>query len=70
MPDAETNDIIIFDSCAFRGHNEADLGSWRATRYKTCKPYLKEYQRVMGVSEPRQDWDDRNALYTMSVSSL
>jgi len=70
MPDAETNDIIIFDSCAFWGHNEADLGSWRATRYKMGKPYLKEYQRVMGVSEPRQDWDDRNALYAMSVSSL
>ena len=28
MPDAETNEIFIFDSCAFWGHNEADLGSW------------------------------------------
>ena len=65
MPDADTNEIIIFDSCAFWGHNEADLGSWRATRYKMGRPYFKEYQRVMGMSEPRYDWDDRNALYAM-----
>lgn len=70
MPDADTKEIMIFDTCAFWGHNEADLGSWRATRYKMGKPYLEEYQRVMGVSEPRQDWDDRNALHAMSVSSL
>ena len=65
MSDADTDEIIIFDSCAFWGHNEADLGSWRAPRYKMGKPYLKEYQRVMGISEPRRDWDDRNALYAI-----
>lgn len=40
MPDAETNEIIIFDSCAFWGHNEADLGSWREKNYKMGEPYL------------------------------
>jgi fructosamine-3-kinase len=25
MPDADTGDLMIFDSCAFWGHNEADL---------------------------------------------
>ena len=28
MLDVETNNIILFDSCAFWGHNEADLGTW------------------------------------------
>lgn len=65
MPDANTDEIIVFDSCAYWGHNESDLGSWRAPRYRLGKPYLKEYQRVMGVSEPRRDWDDRNALYAV-----
>lgn len=57
--------ITIFDSCAFWGHNEADLGSWRAPRYNMGQPYLEEYQRAMGVSEPKDDFDDRNALYAM-----
>lgn len=65
MPDADTDEIMLFDSCAYWGHNESDLGSWRATRYRLGKPYLREYQRVMGISEPRADWDDRNALYAV-----
>jgi protein-ribulosamine 3-kinase len=66
-PDADTNEIMIFDSCAFWGHNEADLGTWRAPRYKFGRPFVKEYQKAMGISEPRGDWDDRNALYAMYV---
>ncbi|KAL8746736.1 MAG: hypothetical protein Q9190_001294 [Brigantiaea leucoxantha] len=65
MPDADTDEIIIFDSCAYWGHNESDLGSWRAPRYQLGEPYLKEYRRIMGVSEPERDWDDRNALYAV-----
>lgn len=67
MTDADTGEVIIFDSCAFWGHNEADLGSWRAPRYKMGQSYLEEYKGVMGVSEPKGDWDDRNALYAMYV---
>ena len=65
MVDADTGDIIIFDSCAFWGHNEADLGPWRAPRYRLGRPYLRQYQKVMGKSEPHADWDDRNALYAL-----
>lgn len=65
MPDADTDEIMIFDSCAYWGHNESDLGSWRAPRYRMGKPFLKEYQRRMGASYPEEDWDDRNALYAM-----
>ena len=65
MPDADTDRIMIFDSCAYWGHNESDLGSWRAPRYQLGKPYIEEYQSLMGRSEPQADWDDRNALYAM-----
>lgn len=67
MTDVDTDEIMIFDSCTFWGHNEADLGSWRAPRYKLGRPFFKEYQRAMGLSEPDGDWDDRNALYAMYV---
>ncbi len=30
MVDANTDEIVIFDSCAYWGHNESDLGVWRA----------------------------------------
>lgn len=65
MLDAKTKNIVLFDSCAFWGHNEADLGTWRAPRYKMGRPYFEEYQRVIQISEPAEDWDDRNALYAM-----
>jgi protein-ribulosamine 3-kinase len=65
MLDNDTNRIIIFDSCAFWGHNEADLGSWRAPRYMMGRPFFREYQKAMGISEPQEDWDDRIALYAL-----
>ena len=70
MPDAHTGEILIFDSCAFWGHNEAELGSWRAPRYKMGPPFQEEYHRVMGISEPQGDWDDRNALYALRYDLL
>lgn len=67
MPVADTNKIMIFDSCAYWVHNESDLGSWRAPRYRMGRPFFKEYQRAMGILEPQGDWDDRNALYAVYV---
>lgn len=40
MPDAATGEVMLFDSCAFWGHNEADLGSWRQPRYRMGKPFF------------------------------
>ena len=65
--DSDTQEVIIFDSCAYWGHNEADLGTWRASRYKLGQPFIKEYQKVMDKSEPQADWDDRNALYAIYI---
>lgn len=65
MVEVRTKRLILFDSCAFWGHNEADMGSWRAARYKMGDPFFREYKKAMPVSEPQQDWDDRNALYAL-----
>ena len=50
--DSDSDRVIIFDSCAYWGHNEADLGTWRASRYRLGQPYIEEYQKIMGISEP------------------
>ncbi|KUI53183.1 Protein-ribulosamine 3-kinase, chloroplastic [Cytospora mali] len=68
--DVETKKVILFDSCAFWGHNEADLGTWRAPRYRMGRPFFREYQRAMQISEPQEDWNDRNALYALRYDLL
>jgi protein-ribulosamine 3-kinase len=65
MADANTDEIVIFDSCAYWGHDESDLGVWRAPRYRLGLPFRREYQKQRGQSAPKEDWDDRNALYAM-----
>ena len=67
MHDSDTYEVIIFDSCAYWGHSEADLGLWRASRYRLGRPFVKDYLKIMGISESQADWDDRNALYAMYV---
>ncbi|KAJ4294364.1 hypothetical protein N0V90_008054 [Kalmusia sp. IMI 367209] len=70
MLDADSGEIMIFDSCGYWGHNESDLGSWRAPRYRLGRPFMEEYQRIMGMSEPHGDWDDRNALYALAKKEM
>ncbi len=65
MSDADTDKVMIFDSCAYWGHHESDLGSWRPLRYRMGKSYLRPYFRHMIISPPEEDWDDRNALYAL-----
>ncbi|KAF2647316.1 hypothetical protein K491DRAFT_723543 [Lophiostoma macrostomum CBS 122681] len=70
MPDTNTGELVVFDSCAFWGHNEAELGPWRAPRYHLGQLYLERYKEVMGISEPYDDWDDRNRLYALRYDFL
>lgn len=34
------------------------------------RPFLKQYQKQMGMSLPEEDWDDRNALYALRYDIL
>ena len=45
----------------------ADLGPWRAPRYRLGRPYMKEYHKHIPISLPEEDWDDRNLLYALYV---
>ena len=65
LPDVNTDRLMIYDSRAMWGHNECDLGTWRAARFTLGPAYVSDYQNKMGMSEPHRDWLDRHALYAL-----
>lgn len=51
--DARTGEAFVFDVCSFYGHNEYDIGNWRAQRHRLSdKAYTRSYKRCYPVSEP------------------
>ena len=60
-----TGNIFFFDACSYYAHNEMELGIWRTDHHRMkSEAYTQEYLRVMKPSEPRDQWDDRNRLYS------
>ncbi|CAN9281041.1 unnamed protein product [Alternaria alternata] len=67
--DAKTGEAFVFDVCSFYGHNEYDTGNWRAPRHRlSSKAYIRNYKRNFPVSEPVEDWDARNLLYSLTFN--
>ena len=42
-----------------------ELGSFRVPRYRLGRQWLKEYRKHFPISEPQDDVDDRNLIYSM-----
>lgn len=62
----ETGDIYIFDSGAFYAHNEMEISDWRCHYNKIhSKIYTRTYLQHHGPSEPKEEWDDRNRMYSI-----
>lgn len=62
----ETGEIILFDAGSYYAHNEMEIGDWRCPYNKVnSKVYTKTYLRHYGMSEPTEEWDDRNRLYSV-----
>lgn len=61
----DTKQPIIFDSCAFYGHNEVDLQAIGDPRYVLGIEFVEMYKNEVGASEPSADFDDRHELYGM-----
>jgi protein-ribulosamine 3-kinase len=66
-PDKETGEVIPFDPCSTYAHNEMEFGTRRCSRaYHFNSPvYMRLYQRHVEPSEPFDEWDDRNRLYSL-----
>jgi protein-ribulosamine 3-kinase len=62
----ETGAVRIYDSGSFYAHNELELGMWRYERVRfRSKSYMRQYLRNIGVSEPVNEFEDRNRLYSI-----
>ncbi|KAK3613170.1 hypothetical protein LTR56_028035 [Elasticomyces elasticus] len=65
--DLKSGNIVIFDPGCTYAHNEMEFGTWRCCwAYHFSSPsYLQMYQRHIEPSEPVDEWDDRNRLYSI-----
>lgn len=69
--DANTGLPFIFDAAVYYAHHEMELGIWRAERHQLrAMIYRKEYIRNMEPSEPVNEWDDRNRLYSTKTNLM
>lgn len=64
--DPQTNDIYIFDSCAYYAHHEMAVGMWRVEHHEMHEAkYREEYFKQFKPDEPAEECDDRNRLYAL-----
>jgi protein-ribulosamine 3-kinase len=63
-----TGKIMIFDASAHYCHNEFELGMWRREVIRFGKVYFRQYLRNFPPSEPVEQWDDRNRLYSLKYN--
>ncbi|KAI1306240.1 Fructosamine kinase-domain-containing protein [Xylaria venustula] len=72
--DEDTNDIYIYDACSYYAHHEKEVAIWRVAHHQmTDERYRREYFKNYPPSEPLEEADDRNRLYsveTLLVNSL
>lgn len=69
--DSDTSDPFIFDAAVYYAHHEMELGIWRAERHQMrAMIYRKAYIRHMKPSEPVDEWDDRNRLYSTKTNLM
>lgn len=69
--DYRTGNIYIFDAASYYAHNEMEIGIWRTEHHRMkSKAYKIEYLRNFGASEPVDEWDDRNRLYSIKTQLM
>ena len=68
--DMESGETVVFDPGCTYAHNEMEFGTWRCswTFYFNSPMYKRLYQRHIEPSEPAEEWDDRNRLYSIHPS--
>jgi protein-ribulosamine 3-kinase len=62
----EDGKIRVYDAAALYAHNEMEIGDWRCHYNKIHnKVYTRTYLRNFGPCEPKEEWDDRNRMYSI-----
>ncbi|KAI1110137.1 Fructosamine kinase-domain-containing protein [Nemania sp. NC0429] len=57
--------ICMLNSSAYWGHHEAELGVCRIPFLAVGEEYIREYLKLVPASEPKGEFDIRNAIYAM-----
>jgi len=66
--DVETGEIYIYDACAYYAHHEKEVGIWRCEHHQMHdEEYRNEYFKNYEPSEPIEEFDDRNRLYSVET---
>lgn len=60
-----TNEPMLYDPAMFYGHNEFEMGMWRTSFVPLDDTYRMRYKSKFEPSEPAEEWDDRNRLYSL-----
>ena len=65
--DRETGETVVFDPGSLYAHNEMEFGTWRCfwAFHFNSPIYMRLYQRHIESSEPADEGDDRNRLYSL-----
>lgn len=65
--DMESGNAIAFDPGSVYAHNEVEFGTWRCpwAHHLNAPIYIRLYQRHIEPSDPAEEWDDRNRLYSI-----
>ncbi|KAL2143050.1 hypothetical protein VTI28DRAFT_390 [Corynascus sepedonium] len=66
--DVQTGEIYIYDACAYYAHHEKEVGIWRCEHHQMHgDKYRDEYFKNYEPSEPIEEFDDRNRLYSVET---
>ncbi|KAH7128208.1 Fructosamine kinase-domain-containing protein [Dendryphion nanum] len=67
----EDGEIYIFDSASFYAHHEMEVAHWRCFYNRVgAQIYTRTYFKYGEMSEPKNEWDDRNRLYGLFYKLL
>lgn len=62
----DNGNIYVFDAAAFYAHNEMEIGNWRCYYNQiSSRVYTETYHKYNPPSEPVDEWEDRNRLYSI-----
>ncbi|XXG95761.1 hypothetical protein Hte_002032 [Hypoxylon texense] len=66
--DTNTGELYIFDACSYYAHHEKEIGIWRCEHHEMkAEEYRNEYFKNHEPSEPVEEFDDRNRLYSVET---
>ena len=65
-----TSSPILYDASSYYAHNEMDLGIWRCAWHTHFRDpiYTRSYLENYPPAEPKEEWEDRNRLYSLKYN--